>query len=320
MLQCGLNYSTMPHFNPEHPYRVLLYYQYVDIADPEQFRKEHKALCKELNLVGRILVGAEGINGTVSGRTEDTDAYKHAMHADPRFSSMQFKEDSSDFIPFRKLKIKTRDEIVTLEAENATPERGGAHLSPREWHELAQRDDVVILDARNEYEWVIGRFKNAMLPNIELFKEFPQWVEQHKDELKDKKVLMYCTGGIRCERASTVVKDITGNEEVYQLSGGIHSYGQEIPDGLWEGSMYVFDDRTKVQINDDAHHEIISTCNFCDAKTDEYYNCCNAECNQRILLCNTCVEKANQACSEECSQKHRAGIVRTWDIKKRVAV
>lgn len=301
-------------------YRVLLYYQYVDIENSEQFKQEHRELCTRLNLTGRILVGKEGINGTVSGKKEDTEEYKRIMHEDARFATMQFKEDPADSMPFRKMKIKCRDEIVSLGMDGMPATDGGEHLDPKDWHEMAKQDDVVILDARNDYEWKIGKFKNAMLPDIEYFREFPEWVEQHKEELQDKKVLMYCTGGIRCERASTLVKEVTGNEEVYQLNGGIHTYGQEIPDGLWEGSMYVFDDRTKVQINDDAHHEIISQCNFCDQATDDYYNCCNAECNKRILLCGTCVEKANQACSQECSTKHRAGIVRTWDIIQKIAV
>lgn len=301
------------------PYRVLLYYQYVNIENPDAFRDEQRALCEELGLLGRILVGPEGINGTIAGSIEATDAYKQRMHADERFAQMQFKEDAHDSIPFRKLKVKTRPEIVTLEAEGAVPENGGDHLSPQEWHALAQQEDVVVLDARNEYEWRIGYFKDALLPEIDLFKEFPAWVQEHKDELKDKKVLMYCTGGIRCERASTVVKDITGNDDVYQLEGGIATYGKEIPDGLWQGSMYVFDDRVKVQINDDAHHMLVSDCIHCDAQSDNIVNCSNAKCNDRVIICGTCMELSNGACSQECSTKHRDGVQAAWQIVERTA-
>lgn len=302
----------------EMPYRVLLYYQYVDIENPEQFREEHYALCERLNLLGRVIIGEEGINGTVCGLEKDTNEYKRIMHEDPRFAQMQFKEDSEAENAFRKLKVRFRPEIVTLEASNdAAPERGGQHLPPKEWHKMALEDDVVILDARNDYEWRVGRFKDAILPEVDQFKQFPQWVEEHKEELQDKKVLMYCTGGIRCERASTVVKDITGNDEVYQLKGGIHTYGQEIPDGLWEGSMYVFDDRIKVQINDDEHHYAVADCYHCGEKTDECYNCSNAQCNMKIELCADCFDKANGACSKECSENHRDGIVKAWQIEEK---
>lgn len=300
-------------------YKVLLYYQYVTIENPEEFRDQHRALCEELNLKGRILVGKEGLNGTVAGLGEDTDKYKTALLKDERFKGIHFKEDDYEDMPFKKLKVKAREEIVALGVDGASPENAGKHLSPQEWHELAQQEDVVILDARNNFEWEIGKFKNAILPDIDYFRDFPKWVKEHKAELQDKKVLMYCTGGIRCERASALLKE-EGLEDVYQLYGGIVNYGKEIPDGLWEGSCFVFDERTAVQVNDDAHHEVISTCMFCDTKTDQYHNCCNAECNKFILLCEDCRERSNNACSEECSTKHRQGIVKHWDIKIKAAV
>lgn len=299
-------------------FTVLLYYKYVRIDEPEQFAKEHRDLCRSLNLHGRILVSQEGLNGTVSGVTADAQAYKEALWNDSRFADIEFKEDTADHIPFGKLKIKVRPEVVTLEAPHIAPENGGEHLSPEEWHELAQQEDVVILDARNNFESAIGKFQNAVTPDIEYFREFPQWVRDHKTELQNKKVLMYCTGGIRCEKASAVIKD-EGIEEVYQLHGGIINYGKHKPDGLWEGSCYVFDERMKVQVNDDTHHTVISQCEHCDTATDDYYNCCNAECNKQILLCEDCVQKSNQACSEECSQKHRAGSVKTWNVFTRTA-
>lgn len=303
----------------EKAYRVLLYYKYVDIAEPEQFVQDHKALCKKLNLKGRILIGSEGINGTLAGRTEDTDEYKRIMGEDERFADIHWKEDAYDSIPFPKLKVKYREEIVTLGLPGEAPSsRGGEHLSPEEWHKMAADENAVILDARNDYEWEIGKFKDAILPDVKTFREFPQWVKDHKEELEGKKVLMYCTGGIRCERASTVLKD-EGLDDVYQLSGGIVTYGKEIPDGLWEGSCFVFDERMAVQVNDDEHHDVISTCHHCETATDVYYNCCNAQCNKLILLCEECKELSNMACSEDCSTKHRAGVVKRWNIKTRTA-
>ncbi len=299
-------------------FTVLLYYQYVPIADPDQFRAEHYALCKQLGLKGRILVGKEGLNGTVAGTAEATEQYKQALRRDERFATIQFKEDGYKTNPFPKLKVTVRNEIVTLGVKGADPKQGGEHLSPEQWHELAQQDDVVILDGRNNFEAAIGKFKNAITPDIEFFREFPGWVKQNKQKLANKKVLMYCTGGIRCERASALLKE-EGIQDVYQLDGGIINYGKHIPNGLWEGSCYVFDERIKVQVNDDAHHQVISQCLFCETKTDQYYNCSNALCNKMILLCDSCLDKSNMACSEACSKNHRAGINKAWRIETKVS-
>lgn len=298
-------------------YHVLLYYMYTPIEHPEVFAEEHRALCKRLGLKGRVLVAGEGINGTLAGKKEACDEYKRIMNADSRFAAMEFKEHDADIDPFPRLRVVVREEVVTLGLHDngALPQNAGKHLSPEEWHALAQQDDVVILDGRNLYEARIGKFKDAITPEISAFREFPQWVKEHKKELEGKKVLMYCTGGIRCEKASAVVK-AEGIHDVYQLHGGIINYGKHIPDGLWEGSCYVFDARTKVQVNDDAHHSVISQCDFCHAPTDQYVNCANAECNKMMLLCATCHEKSGGACSPECAQRHRSGQPQEWKIEK----
>lgn len=298
--------------------KVLLYYQYVPIDNAHAYVEEHRTLCQELNILGRILVSEEGINGTVAGPAGDAEEYKKRMWADPRFASMEFKEDDAEENPFKKLKIKYREEVVTLGVDGISPEDAGEHLTPEEWHEMAQNEDAVILDARNNYEWEIGKFKNAITPDIDTFKELPEWLKQNKEKLEGKKVMMYCTGGIRCEKSSALLKK--EGLEPYQLQGGIIKYGEVIPDGLWEGSCFVFDERRKVQVNDDAHHSTISECRFCAAPADRHENCCNAECNKLILLCDDCKERSNAACSEECSTKHRKGVVKHWDIKTKQAV
>lgn len=306
------------------PYRVLLYYKYVSIEDPVALVAEHRALCERLHLKGRVLIAAEGINGTIAGTQDEIAEYKRAFTSDPRFADMEFKEDDHDAIPFPKLKVKARKEVVTLGVTDIRPEEMGKHLMPREWHALAQQadgtpeSDVVIVDGRNNFEAAVGKFKNAITPDVNYFREFPEWVKENASAFKGKKVLMYCTGGIRCEKASALLKR-EGIEEVYQLHGGIINYGKQIPDGLWEGSCYVFDDRGGVKVNDDEHHNVIGNCHYCAEKTDRYYNCCNAECNKLILLCDDCKEKSNAACSEVCSQKHRDGVVKHWNIKTRTA-
>lgn len=293
-------------------YRVLLYYKYVPIADPAQFVAEQKILCQKLHLKGRILIAQEGLNGTVCGTTEQAEQYKTTLRNDSRFSDIEFKEHDYEVNPFPKLKVKLRQEIVTLGVTDLSPEEAGQHLSPEQWHELAQQDDVVVLDVRNNYESTIGKFQNAITPDIDNFRDLPVWLQKHQ-ELKDKKVLIYCTGGVRCEKASGLLKR-SGVQVVYQLHGGIINYGKHIPDGLWQGSCFVFDDRMAVPVNDEEHHQVISECRYCKTPTDTYYNCCNMECNALILLCSDCRAKSNQACSLECAQKPRSGVLQEWQV------
>ncbi len=305
---------------PDRPYTILLFYKYTDIADPEALRDSQKTLMAQLNLKGRTLISAEGINGTLAGLDADTEEYIRTMHADPRFSDIFFKKEYYHKNPFPGIRVKVRSEIVASGKakeydETIVPQK----LSPKEFHDMMQEDNVVILDARNNFEARIGRFKNAITPDIDHFRDFPEWMDQHKDVVRGKKVLMYCNGNIRCEKSSIYVDSLKEAEEVYSLQDGIVNYTAEIPDGLWEGSLYVFDDRTQVQLNDDEHHTIISTCDFCDTACDTYYNCSNAECNKMVILCDTCAEDSNGACSEECSTKHRAGVVKKWNIKTRQA-
>lgn len=285
---------------------VLLYYKYVKIENPEETMKEHRKLCESLGLTGRIYIGKEGINGTVSGLPEKIEDYKHAMQSHSLFSGIEFKESSSDFEPFGgKLRIKVRNEIVALGLD-VDPLKGGRHITAQEWKELSQRDDVVILDARNDYEFNIGKFKNAITLPIKNFRDFPDALKKI-EHLKDKTILTYCTGGIRCEKASVVLKE-QGFKEVYQLHGGIVSYGKDMPeDDAFEGTCFVFDNRFKVPVNNNP--KIISECQDCKEKSDDVRNCCNAACNKLIIQCSTCFDKTRGGCSSECTTKDRKLLV-----------
>lgn len=279
-------------------YRVLLYYKYVQLKDPKRFLIEHRQLCQRLGLTGRILVAEEGLNGTVCGTVDQAEQYKQALWAMSDFQDIEFKEHDYHDNPFAKLKIKYRPELVALGRNDITAADATQHLSPQEWHALASQPDAIVLDVRNQYESKIGKFKQAITPEISNFRELPAWLQKHQ-ELKNKKVLIYCTGGIRCEKASAVLKQ-SGVAEVYQLHGGIINYGKVIPDGLWEGSCFVFDQRMAVPVNDAEHHYAISECQQCSAKTDRYYNCANVECNALILQCDPCrsQERYCLACKE----------------------
>lgn len=284
-------------------YQVLLYYKYVTIDEPERFAREHLDLCNRLDLRGRILVAGEGLNGTVSGTVDNTNAYIAALHADPRFSDMGFKIDPADDHTFRKMHVKARNEIVRLGLENnVNPnERTGKRLSPVEFYEAMQRNDVVIVDARNDYEYNVGHFRGAIRPTVKTFRDFPQWVRETLDAYRDKTVLTYCTGGIRCEKFSAMLMQ-EGFKDVCQLEGGIVSYGKDpdVQGRLFDGSCYVFDERVTVPVNHTDEACVISNCYYCGGATERYVNCANLDCDHQFLCCVPCELEHKRSCSLKC--------------------
>ncbi|MBM7646703.1 UPF0176 protein [Scopulibacillus daqui] len=290
------------------PYRVLLYYKYVPIEDPETFTQEHLAFCKELGVKGRILVASEGINGTLSGTVEQTQIYMDTLRSDPRFSDIEFKIDEADGHAFKKIFVRHRKEIVSLKLEDDIDpkELTGNYLSPKEFYENLQRDDVIVIDARNTYEHQIGHFRNAILPDVEAFRDLPKWIEENLSEHKDKKILTYCTGGIRCEKFSGyLIKQ--GFKDVNQLHGGIIKYGQdpEVKGRLYDGKCYVFDERISVPVNRTEDDVVISECYYCGKPEDRLVNCANPECNRQHVCCEECEEKYKRSCSKECREHPR---------------
>ncbi|MFD2627248.1 rhodanese-related sulfurtransferase [Oceanobacillus kapialis] len=283
-------------------YQVLLYYQYVPIEDPVSFADEHLKFCKELELKGRILVAEEGINGTVSGTKEQTKKYMEAMHNDPRFADMVFKIDEHDEHAFKKMHVRPRPELVSLRLENDIDplETTGKYLSPKEFFDAMQDEDTVVIDARNDYEYDLGHFRGAIRPDIETFRELPKWIKENKENLKDKKVLTYCTGGIRCEKFSGWLLE-EGFEDVSQLHGGIVSYGKdpEVQGELWDGQCYVFDNRIAVPINQ-KEHVVVGVDYFDGQPCERYVNCANPECNQQILCSEENEHKYMRGCTHEC--------------------
>ncbi|WP_042220439.1 oxygen-dependent tRNA uridine(34) hydroxylase TrhO [Oceanobacillus manasiensis] len=288
----------MENFN----YQVLLYYQYVPIEDPESFAAEHLQFCKELELKGRILVAGEGINGTVSGTKEQTKKYMEAMQNDPRFADMVFKIDEHEGHAFKKMHVRPREELVSLRLEDdINPlEKTGNYLSPKEFFEAMQEEDTVVIDARNDYEYDLGHFRGAIRPDIETFRELPDWIKENKEKFKEKKVLTYCTGGIRCEKFSGWLLE-EGFEDVSQLHGGIVSYGKdpEVQGELWDGQCYVFDNRISVPINR-KEHVVVGVDYFDGQPCERYVNCANPECNQQILCSEENEHKYMRGCTHEC--------------------
>ncbi|QHE51508.1 rhodanese-related sulfurtransferase [Pontibacillus sp. HMF3514] len=288
-------------------YRVLLYYQYVTIEDPETFAQEHLAFCNELGLKGRILVANEGINGTVSGTVEQTQKYMDAMHNDPKFEDMPFKIDEADGHAFKKMHCRPRPELVTLRLEDDINPHDltGEYLEPKEFYKRMQDENTIILDARNDYEYDLGHFRGAIRPDVRTFRDLPDWVRENKDQLEGKQILTYCTGGIRCEKFSGWLKK-EGFENVGQLHGGIATYGkdEEVQGQLWDGQMYVFDERISVPVNQ-VEHVVVGKDYFDGEPCERYVNCAEPSCNKQIICSEENEHKYMRGCTHECRTSER---------------
>jgi UPF0176 protein len=285
--------------------KIILYYKFVPVPDPEMTRLWQTELCKSLGLKGRIIISKHGINGTLGGPLDSLRAYKSAMNKTTIFKGIMYKWSDGKADDFPKLSIKVRDEIVTFYAADELVvsekgiENGGKHLKPEQVHKLLEErgDEVVFFDGRNKFEASIGKFKNAVVPNVETSREFIAEIEKPEYEaLKDKPIVTYCTGGIRCEILSALMKN-RGFKEVYQIDGGIVKYGEKFRDeGYWQGRLYVFDDRMTVSFSDSAKD--IGNCTHCQNKTSNYVNCTNKACNKLILVCEACAD--TEFCSKQC--------------------
>lgn len=277
-----------------HMEKVILYYKFTNIADPEAVRLWQRALCDKLNLKGRILIASHGINGTLGGDIKDLKAYVKETKSYFKGTTFKWSDGSRDDFP--KLVVKVRDEIVTFGVADQilVDEKGvvggGKHLKPKQVHELVAKrgDDVVFFDGRNAYEAAVGKFKGAVVADVQNTRDFAKELQDPKyNDIKDKPIVTYCTGGIRCEVLSMLMKK-NGFQEVYQIDGGIAKYGQEYKDdGLWEGSLYVFDDRMGTKFSDKATD--IGVCVHCQSNTSNFENCADKACNKLIIVCENCV-------------------------------
>jgi UPF0176 protein len=288
--------------------KVLLYYHFTPLEDPEAIRLWQWQLCEHLDLKGRILISKHGINGTVGGELKNIKRYIKATRSYPAFKPMEFKWSEGTGHDFPRLRVRVRDEIVSF----GTPDEikvdehgvvgGGVHLKPEEVNALvAERgDDVVFFDGRNYFESKIGKFKNAIVPDTRTTHDFVTELESGKyDHLKSKPIVTYCTGGVRCEILSVLMKN-RGFAEVYQIDGGIVRYGEKYGnDGLWEGSLYIFDGRMNHEFGPDT--KVLGSCERCEAPTSQFYNCANLACRKQILLCADCKD---DNLATNCSPRH----------------
>jgi UPF0176 protein len=291
------------------PQKVILYYGFTPLGDLDAVRLWQRELCESLELKGRILLSRHGINGTLGGAMSSLAIYIKRTKQYPGFKKIDFKWSEGTGEDFPRLRVRVRDEIVTfgapeeLEVDRRGVVGGGVRLKPKEVNQLvaARGDDVVFFDARNAFEAKIGRFKNAVVPDVKTTRDFVGEFESGKfDHLKDRAIVTYCTGGVRCEVLSSVMKR-RGFHEVYQLDGGIVRYGEEYgDDGLWEGSLYLFDARMNHEFSDGS--KTLGSCERCDAPTSKFHNCANLVCRKLILLCAACKE---DNVSTNCSPQHQ---------------
>ena len=227
---------------------IAALYKFVTLNDCHTMREQLHTACQRLELKGTLLLAPEGINGTVAGSRAGIDALLTLLRADPRLADLEHKESFATTYPFERMKVRIKREIVTLSAPEADPTKQvGEYIDPADWNALIEDPDVLVLDTRNDYEYAVGSFKAAIDPGIRSFQEFPEYIRQHLGSDRKRRIATFCTGGIRCEKATAFLL-AEGFEQVYHLKGGILKYLEQIPpeDSLWEGECFVFDGRVSV--------------------------------------------------------------------------
>lgn len=282
--------------------KTVSFYRYIKIEDPQKLRDELFANWAALNIFGRIYISYEGINAQMSVPQDNWNAFAEALYSYAYFKDVPFKtavEDSGK--SFYKLIIKVRDKIVAdgIDDPDFDPSDTGKYLSAKEFNEYIDQKDTIVVDMRNHYESEVGRFENAFCPDADTFKEELPLVIDHLKGQENKNVLMYCTGGIRCEKASAYFKH-KGFKNVFHLQGGIIQYAHEVKEqnlqSKFIGKNFVFDERVGERITDD----IIARCHQCGSSCDTHVNCKNDDCHLLFIQCEACAEKMNGCCTPHC--------------------
>lgn len=276
-----------------HKIVVCALYHFVALENYAELQQALLEVMKQNNVKGTLLLASEGVNGTIAGSRDGIDAVLAWLRSDPRLKDLNSKESYDDEIPFYRSKVKLKKEIVTMGIEGIDPNRKvGTHIKPKDWNALISDPDVILIDTRNDYEVEIGTFKYAVNPNTVTFREFPDYVKKNLDKDKNKKVAMFCTGGIRCEKSTAYLKE-EGFDEVYHLEGGILKYLEEVPESesLWEGECFVFDNR--VAVNHQLEKGGYDQCHACrlpitdEDKLSEKY--------EKGVSCPRCFHKKTEA-------------------------
>ena len=293
--------------------KVLLFYAFTPLADPEALRLWQRDLCESLGLRGRVIISTQGINATVGGELAAVKKYVRKTREYAPFHDIDVKWSEGRGDDFPRLSVRVRDELVSFGApeelvvDDSGVVGGGIRVSPTELHDLVASKDVTFFDGRNAFEAQIGRFAGAVVPDVANTRDFVAELDSGKyDHLKNEPVVTYCTGGIRCEVLSSLMVN-RGFTEVYQLEGGIATYGEQYRDsGLWEGSLYVFDNRMAVQFSEDA--AVLGRCAECGGPTSRMQNCSDLACREQLVVCDTCAEHPVH-CATHAARAGRPGAV-----------
>jgi UPF0176 protein len=283
-------------------YHVLAFYHFTSLPNPEAEVKLHKEFFTGRDITSRIYINEHGINGQMSAAPSDAEAYMEWMKSRPEFKDVTFKVDQWHEQVFPRQTVKYRQKLVAYDRE-VDLENRGEHLPPSEWKKMLEESkEKVLIDVRNDYEWKLGRFEGAELPECETFRDFDRYAEELQEKVDPKKtpVMMYCTGGIRCELYSAVLKE-RGFEKVYQLEGGVINYGQKEGASHWLGKLFVFDDRMAVPIAEEEA-PVIGKCHKCGEPSEDYYNCANMHCNELFLSCRECLKELQGCCQPSCTE------------------
>ena len=300
------------------PRTTISFYKYYHLTDPATFRDDLYKLLDQIHVLGRIYVAKEGINAQISVPTSQLDHFRTQLYSIGFLNGVRLNlavDDNGK--SFFKLKILVRKKIVAdgLNDETFDVTHCGVHVGAREFNQLAENPNTVIVDMRNHYESEVGHFKNAICPDVDTFREELRVVEELLAEQKDKNLLMYCTGGIRCEKASAWFKHI-GFKNVFQLNGGIIKYAQEVKEQELEnkfvGKNFVFDERLGERISPD----VISVCHQCGNPCDTHTNCKNDGCHLLFIQCEACAHQYNGCCSSECAEIIAMPVEKQKEIRK----
>ncbi|MDA9128876.1 rhodanese-related sulfurtransferase [Candidatus Gracilibacteria bacterium] len=289
-------------------YRLLTFYKFVDVENPKEECLEHLTFTNDIGMKGRIYIGEEGISSTVTGNLGQIKAYKLYLQNHPLWKDIpdiDVKSSKVDGHQFPRMQVKVRDEIVVLgkKYNKKQVEEAGNRMNIEEFKDLLDNknpEDYVVLDMRNNHEYKLGHFKNAIRANTLNFRDLEENIEQYKKEFGDKMVITYCTGGIRCEK-STVMLQEAGLKNTYQLDGGVVKYINTYNDGNWEGNLYVFDDRVSQTVGDKSTHTTIGECVLSGKQTDNCENCRNSSCNARLIVDREEYISHAGFCSKECA-------------------
>jgi UPF0176 protein len=286
-------------------YCVLAFYHIGKLENPHELVALHKAFIADKDIACRVYISEMGLNGQLSAHKEAATLYVEWIKSHACFEKMPIKIHYWHEHVFPKKVTKYRKQLVAL--DNAWDySKTGTLLSPQQWKQmLEQSDEYILIDVRNDYEWEVGHFAGALLPKCRSFREFNEYADKLKEQYQGKKpkVMMYCTGGIRCELYSCVMKE-KGFDEVYHLEGGVINYGLQEGSSHWKGKLFVFDDRMAVPISEEKT-EIVGKCHQCTSPSEEYYNCANMDCNKLMLCCQECLHKMQGCCSEKCMEAPR---------------